>query len=139
MERRQFLLVAGAPLLCCDVDEIPLSSVTVEGSRVAVDLDKVRWLTKTGAAGKIIDAARKLNLVLAHPVKGQYVALQRKCTHGGGPVAYNHKRQTVMCTCWGHSEFDMKGTVLGGPAKRPLLVYATKVVGKQLEIEGVVS
>ncbi|HBY60802.1 MAG TPA: hypothetical protein DEH78_13350 [Solibacterales bacterium] len=134
MERRQFLLVAGAPLLCCDVDEVPLSSVSVEGSLVTVDLNRVRWLTKAGSAAKIVDPAHALNLVIAHVTKGHYVALHRKCTHGGGPVAYSHKRKSVMCTCWGHSEFDLQGRVLGGPAKRPLPVFPARLAGRRLEI-----
>jgi menaquinol-cytochrome c reductase iron-sulfur subunit len=85
-------------------------------------------------AAKIVDRERKLNLIVTQPEKGRFIVLDRQCTHSGGQVAYNRGRRTVQCTCWGHSEFSLRGDVLGGPAKRPLRVYPARVRDGKLEI-----
>jgi Rieske Fe-S protein len=127
--------MAGVPYMCCSTPDVPDPAVRFDADGVAIDLSLAPALRKPGAAGKIIDPGRKLRVIVACLGKRQYVAMQEKCTHGGGHLAYSHKRRTVQCTCWGHSEFAIDGTVLGGPAKKPLPRYEVALAGDVLRIK----
>ncbi len=131
---RSSLMLAGVPLLCCDTEDVPAASIRYEGPVIAIDLRQARGLLRPGSAGKIVDEARKLNLIIVHAEKNRFAALSRSCTHGSAPVALNRRHKTVQCTCWGHSEFGLDGTVLAGPAKRPLQTYEVRRAGSRLEI-----
>ena len=128
-------MLAGVPTLCCTTADVPSASIKYEGQLVVVDLAQAPHLLQTGSAGQIVDEKRKLNILIAHTEKKRFVVLNRTCTHGGGPVAYSHKRRSVQCTCWGHTEFTMSGSVMSGPAKKPLKVYEARLTGKTLEIK----
>jgi nitrite reductase/ring-hydroxylating ferredoxin subunit len=104
---------------------------------VTIDLTRTPVLRRTGAAVKVIDAARKLQVIVARSTKDQYVALDQKCTHGGGALTYVHKHKHLYCTCWGHSKFALDGSVLRWPNKqtpRPLRAHRVERKGNVLEI-----
>ena len=138
-------LLSGAPCAClaqasndcCTVPEAPPDGVRIQTGLVTVDLDRTPVLHRTGAAVKIIDAARKLQVIVAHVAKDQFVALDQKCTHGGGALTYVHKHKHLYCTCWGHSRFALDGSVLRWPNKqapRPLRAYQVERKRNLLEI-----
>jgi Rieske Fe-S protein len=131
---RYSLLLPGAPSLCCNTPEVPPASVKYEGSVVIIDLKQAPDLLRTGAAGKIVDEPRKLDIIVAHTEKNRFVALDRSCTHGSAPVTYNHRHRTVQCTSLSHSEFDLSGAVLRGPARRPIRTHKVRLAGSRLEI-----
>ncbi len=56
------------------------------------------------------------------------------CTHRGCEVAFNHEAETIDCPCHG-SRFHPDGTVLRGPARRPLQAYKATREGDRLRIE----
>ena len=71
------------------------------------------------------------------PTKDRFVALDQKCTHGGGALTYVHKHQHLYCTCWGHAKFALDGSVLRWPNQqtpRPLRAYAVERKDSLLEI-----
>ena len=71
-------------------------------------------------------------------VGGTYYAFDEACTHEQGSLAEYGELAgtTVTCTCHG-SEFDVRtGKVLAPPATVPVKVYATRVQGDALHIEG---
>jgi Rieske Fe-S protein len=131
---RGSLMLAGAPTLCCSTADVPPASISYQRDTVEIDLRAAADLARTGASARLVDDDHKLDLMVAHPEKNRFVVLDRPCSHGGGPVAYSHRRRTVQCTCWGHSEFSLEGKVLAGPAKRPLRVYKTTLRGSRLKI-----
>lgn len=62
---------------------------------------------------------------------GAYVALHARCTHKGcqpAPVA-----RRMVCPCHG-SEFALDGSVLEGPAERPLTRFDVSVAGQDLHV-----
>ncbi len=126
--------MAGLPPLCCTTPEIPPASFTIQGAVLTIDLNKAPELRKSGAAVRVVDLERKVNLIVVHPARNRFAALDRSCTHGGGQVVYNGYNRTVQCTSWGHSEFALDGTVLGGSAKRPVRAYEIRRAGDRLEI-----
>lgn len=149
LTRRSWLqtgaLLAGAPCAClakasndcCAVPEAPMESVRIEPGLVMIDLARTPALKRTGAAVKIVDDARKLQVIVARCGKHRFVALDQKCTHGGGPLTYVHSHQHLYCTCWGHAKFALDGSVLRWPNRqtpRPLRAHAVERKGNLLEI-----
>jgi thiosulfate dehydrogenase [quinone] large subunit len=74
-------------------------------------------------------------VIVVHPGRRRYAALEPLCTHAQGPVAYKPKHGTLQCTCWGRSEFALDGRVVGGPARRPLRRYPVTLAGDTLTIQ----
>jgi len=147
--RRRWLqtgaLLAGAPCAClaktsndcCTVPDAPGDGIRIQPGLVTIDLARTPVLNHTGAAVKVVDPARKLQILVARPAKDRFVALNQKCTHGGGALTYVHKHKHLYCTCWGHAEFALDGSVLRWPNRetpRPLRVHAVERRGDLLEI-----
>lgn len=129
------LAMAGLPGLCCSTEEAPAGSFSLTGRTLTINLQLARALDRSGGAVKIIDPAHRLNLLVVQSARGRFHALERSCTHGGAQVIYNRRNKTVRCTSWGHSEFALDGTVLGGSAKLPLGTWPAVRIGRQLRIE----
>jgi nitrite reductase/ring-hydroxylating ferredoxin subunit len=138
MPRRDFLqgalAVTGIPPLCCTTQGLPPVSVTIENGKITVDLSRAPELRRTGAAFRIVEVDRKVNLILIHAGHGHYVAMDRSCTHGGAQCTYNPKRRTVQCTSLNHAEYDLGGRLLHGRTHGDLRTYPTRVAGTTLEI-----
>jgi nitrite reductase/ring-hydroxylating ferredoxin subunit len=138
-------LLAGAPCAClaqatndcCTVPEVPVDGVQFQPGLITIHLDRTPVLHRVGAAVKIVDSARKLHVIVAHSGKNRYVALDQKCTHGGGALTYVHRHQHLYCTCWGHAKFALDGSVLRWPntqTPRPLRAHTVERKGNLLEI-----
>ena len=138
-------LLSGAPCAClalashgcCTVPEAPADGVRIQPGLVTIDLYRTPALHRTGAAVKILDPARKLQIIVARTGKATFAALDQKCTHGGGALTYVHRRKHLYCTCWGHSQFALDGSVLRWPNQqtpRPLRAHAVERKGNMLEI-----
>jgi cytochrome b6-f complex iron-sulfur subunit len=66
-------------------------------------------------------------LIVARPSQGKAVAFSARCTHMGCTVAPSGAK--LQCPCHG-SQFDpLTGSVLHGPAQRPLSTFPVKVEG----------
>lgn len=75
----------------------------------------------------------KQPFVVAQPAPGQFVAFSAACTHRGTTVAVGQET-TLICPAHG-SQFDAAtGTVLEGPASRPLASIPVIAAGGQLTI-----
>jgi len=149
LSRRAWLqsaaLLGGAPCAClaqashdcCIVPDAPGAAVSIQRGLVTIDLASTPALSRTGSAVKVVDLARKLQLVVARPASNQFVALDQKCTHGGGALTYVHRHKHLYCTCWGHAKFALDGSVLRWPNKqtpRPLRVHRVERAGNLLRI-----
>lgn len=129
--------LAGASRECCTLPEPPAGAVRIEPALVTIDLDRAPELSRAGGAIKIVDPQRKLQILVASPAKNRHVALDQKCTHGGGPLTYAHRHQHLYCTCWGHAKFALDGSVLRWPNSqkpRPLRAHAVERKGNLLLI-----
>ena len=142
LDRRLFLTSAaaltGLPPLCCTTQPLPDESVCFSGEAITVDLTRAPGLRKNGAAFRIVNEERKINLILIHAGGGEYVTLDRSCTHGGAQCTYNPKRHTLQCTSLNHAEYDLRGTLLHGRTHGNLRRYETHVSGLRLEIRSAV-
>jgi len=128
------LCSASAPARCCSVPDIPQSGVYFENGLIRIDLTRAPDLLRKGASAKIVEEQRSANIIIAHVEKRRYVALDRRCTHSSGLLTYVHKPRLLHCTCWGHSQFALDGTVLAGPAKKKLRTYEVRLAGNTLTI-----
>jgi Rieske Fe-S protein len=78
--------------------------------------------------GKIIDGE---NIVITQPQSGSFRAFSAICTHEGCFVS-SVSNGTINCPCHG-SKFSIKdGSVVKGPATRPLAAIAIKVEGASI-------
>jgi nitrite reductase/ring-hydroxylating ferredoxin subunit len=135
--------LAGASQDCCVIPEIPADGVRIAPGTVRIDLALADALGRNGSYAKIVDKARNLQILVARIEKDRFVALDQKCTHGGGALTYVHRRRHLYCTCWGHAMFALDGSVIRWPNKqtpRPIRTHAVERRGSILDIrvEGLV-
>lgn len=126
MGRREFLvkagLVAGATVLT--VSALERSSFASAFEEVTVTLGPDSPLSKVGGSTYVDSSAGKIIVIQA--AAGKFVAFSAKCTHKGGQVAYNVTSKQLECPKHG-SRFDgATGSVVNGPAERPIASYAAK-------------
>jgi nitrite reductase/ring-hydroxylating ferredoxin subunit len=129
--------LASAPRDCCSVLDLTADAVRIEPGLVVIDLARAPDLAQPGGYVKVVDAARKLQILIARPARNQFVALDQKCTHGGGPLTYVHRHKHLYCTCWGHSKFALDGSVLRWPnaqKPRPLRAHPVEKHGGLLHV-----
>ncbi len=77
--------------------------------------------------GSILDKKNlpKPVLVLHNPSSNNLVAVNPTCTHQGCSVAWEADTKTLSCPCHG-SKFNPDGSVLKGPATKPLESFTAK-------------
>lgn len=122
LDRREFLAAcAGCALAwnaagCAAVNPVPLVEADPEGRlSIAGRLDKPGDQIKV----KLPDSA---DLVLVWAGAKGFGAASIACTHRGSEVHFNLAEGTLDCPSHG-SRFDHDGSVVHGPAKRPLVSY----------------
>ena len=136
-------LLAGAGATCaamlagCSTQEVNNAGVTPAGSGTATSAAGSAPAAAALAAtsqvpdggGKIIDGG--INVVITQPQSGSFKAFTAICTHEGCIVS-NVSNGTINCPCHG-SKFSIKdGSVVHGPATRPLAAIAIKVEGTSI-------
>ncbi|WP_433193414.1 Rieske (2Fe-2S) protein [Nocardia sp. CA-107356] len=72
----------------------------------------------------------KGDVVVTQPNAGTFVGLDSTCTHAGCKVA-TVSGGTINCACHG-SKFGLDGSVVNGPATRPLAAKAVHVEGDSI-------
>ena len=71
--------------------------------------------------------------VVTQPEKGTYKAFSKLCTHQGCPVAQIVAKE-IVCNCHGSHFSISDGSVLSGPAKKPLPEAKATVSGDQIVV-----
>jgi len=102
---------------------VPADSTTTEastGEKVTIPLSKIKSLGSVGGSArlKIKDRA----FLLVRDSKDAIRAFSPSCTHQKTTLKYNHKKRRMECPSHG-SLFDLQGSVLKGPASKPLPTY----------------
>ena len=80
--------------------------------------------------GKIIKAEK---VVVTQPTEGQFKAFSAVCTHQGCVVA-EIKGEDINCTCHGSKFSIADGSVVTGPATKPLEELKVTVTGEDLSV-----
>ncbi len=73
--------------------------------------------------------------VVTQPEKGSYKAFSKICTHQGCPVAEIVGKE-IVCRCHGSHFSIVDGSVVSGPAQRPLAESKVTVSGDQIVVSG---
>lgn len=128
-----FLLFGVPP--CCTTRQVQPEDVSYRGDTLVLKLGRSAGLDKVGTATAVVDAARKLNIIVARTGRDQYAAINRTCTHGGAQCTYNHSRRTLQCTSLNHAEYDLSGKLLHGRTHGDLRTYPVRRTGATLEIQ----
>jgi nitrite reductase/ring-hydroxylating ferredoxin subunit len=110
----------------------PAASTTATGGGASGGAPAASPLTHTSdvpdGGGQIIDGP---NIVVTQPEAGSFKAFTAVCTHQGCIVS-TVADGTIDCPCHG-SKFSIKdGSVVNGPATRPLAAIAIKVEGTSI-------
>ena len=136
MDRKEFLASLGigaAVLACADCLQgcTPLTGPSVPTAptnvNLSVDLTASANSALKSPGGFIYDGG----LIIARLANGSYAALSQTCTHQGGTVQYLSSNNIFFCPVHG-STFSTNGSVLNGPATKPLVKYNVSVNGTTL-------
>ena len=136
MQRREFMKIvggvtAGICLECMSGCNSRAKSVIT--GQMEIDMKDYPELAAVGGWIRTKSADYPPVLIF-QPEQGQFLALSAKCTHMGGPLQYLHAQKKIYCG-WHHSEFDLEGQVIKGPAARPLTRYTVEKKGDILQIK----
>ena len=143
---RRYVVTAGLGLAACGparLIETPDASVAVEpdaGPACATDTPGPDWLRveladvpalRTPGASAVVERPEALlNVWIQHHSSGCFTAVWRVCTHGACDVEPSANDEW-RCPCHG-SRFGVDGSVLQGPATRPLRAFTVVRVGDAL-------
>ncbi len=143
INRRKFLKISSAAAVCScigvtgingcsmikgasSVPAAPFESFSITDSKVILKLSKIESLKKVGQAVKFIvrdQQDAELKIIVIHSEESRYKAFLDSCTHGGRELNYEHDEKKFICSSFGHSQFDLDGTRLKGPAEKPLTEF----------------
>ena len=130
MERREFLKTAGNVTagfcLGCIAGCGNLNGTKSVEIKEPLDISLADYpqLSKVGGSA-LIKIPGYPPILLFVPQEDQMMALSAKCTHWGNLVQYQHEERKIYCGAH-HSEFDLIGNVLKGPAAKPLTRYSVE-------------
>ena len=99
---------------------------------VALGLDKAKGLEKVHGSATVKIKGHKILLV--RDSEKSVRAINPQCTHKKCTVEYSGKTGHLHCPCH-KSAYDLKGTVLDGPAPKPLQTYKSALRGEKILIK----
>ncbi len=69
-------------------------------------------------------------------LNGTLYCLDGRCTHAGAPLAEGSLNEDILTCPWHYSKFKITdGSVIGGPANKPLRTYNTMINDGQLFVD----
>lgn len=138
MDRKEFLssigLSAAALLLAPCMGGCKKES-TNSGGDPAPAVDFTIDLTQTPALDNPGGFIYRNGVIIAKTTAGNLIAVSQSCTHQGGNVAYRSANNDFYCSNHG-ARFSTGGSVLQGPATRPLKQYSVSVNGNSVRVTG---
>jgi cytochrome b6-f complex iron-sulfur subunit len=120
----------GSPMSPSPVTSLPAVNGTLVNGAVIVNIDAASPLSSVGGAALVQASTR--SFLVSRTSESAFSALTAICTHEGCVVS-GVSSQAFMCPCHG-SQFSTAGSVLKGPASRPLQVFATQFTSGVLTI-----
>lgn len=69
-------------------------------------------------------------------LNGRFYCLDGRCTHAGAPLAEGTLKEEILTCPWHYSQFNITdGSVVNGPARKPLNIYRYQIKDGQLLVE----
>jgi cytochrome b6-f complex iron-sulfur subunit len=127
INRREFLGVAGCGLMAAGCASLVTHGVTPVNGTVTLNPSAMSELNKPGGAVRIQPAGHPESIFVLRSDEGGravFNAVSPICTHRGCTV--ETEGSVLVCPCHG-STYSRTGTVLRGPAEKPLRSYQTSV------------
>jgi cytochrome b6-f complex iron-sulfur subunit len=120
-------LLVGCPTETTLVPDAPPSSTTAMcGNSLCIDLNDPTNAALTMVDGALTVSADQDSILLMRTSATVVQAVSDICTHAGCSVSYNRINKVLDCPCHG-SRYSLTGTVLRGPAARPLKRYTAQL------------
>jgi len=135
------VLLAGAGVTCaavlagCTTNDAGNGGSTPAASDTATSAASAPAAAALAATSQVPDGGGKIidgiNIVITQPQSGSFKAFSAICTHQGC-IVNSVSNGTIDCPCHG-SKFSIKdGSVVNGPATKPLPAIAIKVEGTSI-------
>lgn len=103
------------------------------GTGECIDLTDAANQPLTTAGGAMLIDMGGDTILVARVSDTQVVALSAICTHAGCTMDYAAGQKVIDCPCHG-SQFATDGSVLRGPAARPLRVYSVTLANNRITV-----
>jgi Rieske Fe-S protein len=114
---------------------VPLEAARTLQNKLVIDLARVPSLAAVGGSAKWSSSeADNKKVYIVRSGEAHFDAFLNHCTHLGRELEYRHDEKRLRCVSYGHSEFDMEGHVLGGPATGSLTKLRVEETNGSLEI-----
>lgn len=124
------IMVVPLALNSCEKEETENDNNGTGSNSVNVDLNAPSNSALLNPGGYVIVN----NIIVVNSGGGKYIALSSVCTHDGCTVSYNPSTGNFPCGCH-NSLFAVNGSVLNGPAVKPLTAYPVTQSGNILTIQ----
>lgn len=143
MDRKEFLRTCGvalvglpfASMLMSSCESIYYATSSISENRIGVPLSEFEIHKKNSVTNRNFVMVKVSNqdfpICLYKTGENQYTAALMKCTHRGCEL--NVGGGIYSCPCHG-SEFDVKGSVLEGPADQDLKTFKTIIENENIYI-----
>ncbi len=138
MNRKEFFEMLGVSIpiafVTCNMEACKHDSVALPASDLidlTIDLNDTQY-SKLKNQGGFVFVPDKVDIIIAHTIKDEYVAVSARCTHQGSLVAY-YPSDIFFCSRHG-AKFSTNGAVTQGPAVNPLTQYKTHLSGTKLRV-----
>jgi cytochrome b6-f complex iron-sulfur subunit len=138
MNRKEFFDLLGVAipmtLVTCNIEACKHDPVIQPTSNVidfTIDLNDTQY-NKLKNQGGFVFIPDKVDIIVVHTIKDEYVAVSARCTHQGSLVAY-YPSDIFFCSRHG-AKFSTSGTVTQGPAITPLTQFKTQLRGTLLRV-----
>lgn len=139
MDRKEFLNSIGmsaatfALINCigCKKSDSPANTETAGPTGVSFTLDlslAVNAVLLTNGGSLVSNG-----VIVARTKTGDFIAVQRSCTHENYTLNYQANNSRFFCANHG-ATFSERGVVTAGPARTNLKVYNTQLTGNTLKI-----
>jgi cytochrome b6-f complex iron-sulfur subunit len=125
-------VTAATALVGCPSDDTmqldagPGSTTWACGNNLCVDLNDPKNAALTRVDGTLLVLAPHDTILLVRTSTTAVAAVSDVCTHAMCGVRYDRVNKILICPCHG-SRYTLTGTVIQGPAFRPLARYQTQL------------
>ena len=126
--RRPFLGAMGAALVAL----VTFPATLVRAKKMKLDLAKAAELATPG--GSRVIKVRGTEILLVRDSATTVRAINNTCTHKNCKVKYKQDSNDLFCKCH-KSAFKLDGTVVAGPAPRPLTTYNATLAGDKVMLD----
>jgi cytochrome b6-f complex iron-sulfur subunit len=125
--RRTVLQGLGVAALAQQGSDLPTGkSTSCASGAVCLDLTDPANAALTSPGGALLVDTSKDTIMLIRMSQVDIVALSAICTHAGCSMNFDASSQEIVCPCHG-SVFGEDGSVVHGPANRPLASYTASL------------